>query len=89
MRHQQRWLRSKSGKIVEVITRLYDELAQSYIAQPFTTFFEAVCMQLIFSEGKITEKRLIYFHHAAQNDGEQNNTGNDPVKSKSPEAIDL
>jgi hypothetical protein len=44
------------GKIVDVITRLYDELAQSYIAQPFTTFFEAVCMQLDFSGGKITRK---------------------------------
>ena len=30
--------------MVEVITRLYTELAQSYMAHPLITFLEAVCM---------------------------------------------
>ena len=55
--------------MVEVMTRLYDELAQSYIAQPFTTFFEAVCMQLVLVGRKDNEKRSINFHHAAEDNG--------------------
>ena len=38
--------------MVEVITKLYEELAQSYIAQAFTTFFGAVCIVNALSKNR-------------------------------------
>ena len=39
------------GKMVDVITRLYAELAPSYMAQPLMTFREAVCMLQVKASG--------------------------------------
>jgi hypothetical protein len=36
------------GKIVDVMTRAYEEFAQSYMAHPLITFLEAVGIELVY-----------------------------------------
>jgi hypothetical protein len=46
--------------MVEVITRLYAELAQSYMAQPLIIFLEAVCMAVaLVNKNSHYEKKLL------------------------------
>ena len=48
--------------MVEVITKLYAELAQSYMAQPLITFLEAVCMhQVLVTEINVSLSQNKFF----------------------------
>lgn len=62
--------------MVEVMTRLYEELAQSYIAQPFTTFFGAVCITNAFSKNR---GKFLSLNDAGEYQYQQYDAGNDAV----------